>query len=68
MSKPKDGSGGGGGSKPTSNRIRTSDDLDLLRLILEEDQYLKARVIRLIERNLGLEPGAAVREDSKKKK
>ena len=55
------GPGGGkdGKSKNVSKKIRTNDDLEVLRIILEENPGLKAKVERFLVRSLGKNSGTA---------
>lgn len=38
---------------PGGKKIRTSDDLELLRIILDDNGPLRDRVLRFIEKSLG---------------
>lgn len=40
--------------KPKTRGTRLNDDLQLLKLILDENQPLRERVLKLIERTIGI--------------
>jgi hypothetical protein len=41
--------------KPVSRKTRINDDLQLLKMILDENTPLRDRVIKLIERTIGVQ-------------
>lgn len=51
--------------KPTDKKkrnMRCSDDLELIKLILDENAPLRERVLRLLERALNIEEGQKKRD------
>jgi hypothetical protein len=53
MKKPEKSKSDKDGEKPKSKRIRTTDDLELIKIILEENPPLKTRVLYFLETFLG---------------
>lgn len=56
---------GGLGPKTNKKIMRSSDELELIKLILDEDKDLKRRVMRFIQKSLGKTTSATAKKQKK---
>ncbi|WGL61184.1 hypothetical protein QEJ31_06185 [Pigmentibacter sp. JX0631] len=53
------------GPKTNKKVMRTSSELELIKLILDEDKELKKKVIRFIQKSLGKTTSATAKKQKK---